>query len=170
MASPMTPIPKKIMPRPRRIMPWCLTRARREKKRMAKPTSDQKEGVLFHLEGDDLSRDGRADVGTHDHTDGLDHGHEAGRDEPHQEHGGHRRRLNHSRDQGTGERGGESIGGEAGKEGLHPAPCHHLQGLGQLIHSEKEEGEAPEEAHQKRKELKLSSVGHQSPLVEQDVG
>ncbi len=57
--------------------------------------SNQEKGVCGHVEGDDLSREGRPNVRPHDDPDGLGHGHEVGGDEPDDQDSGDRGRLNH---------------------------------------------------------------------------
>ena len=51
---------------------------------------DHQQGIFCDLEGDDLGRDGGADVGPHDDADRLCHGHQAGSDKTDYQHRGDR--------------------------------------------------------------------------------
>ena len=126
---------------------------------MREADRDEEQRVLRHLEGDDLRRDGRADVRAEDHADRLRERHQAGGDEAHDEHGGDRRRLDHGSHERAGQEPDEAVVGEPAENRLHPVAGDRLEGVGHLVHAEEEQGEPPEQPHQEREDLELRGCG-----------
>lgn len=111
-------------------------------------------GFAGFAEGGEAGSDTGADVGPHDHPDGLGEIHEAGRNEADQQDGCHRGRLDDGGDDCTGEDCGEAVGGELGEDLTHPVACGFLESPRHQFDAEQKEGETSEEAHHNRAEGK----------------
>ena len=96
-------------------------------------------------EGNEPEGGGGADVGAHDHADGLDEGEQAGVDETHHHHGGGRGGLDEARDQETAADAGETVARHGAHDAAELFPREFLQGLGHGFHAEEEHAEAAEE-------------------------
>ena len=107
---------------------------------------DQHQRPPGDVEGDDLRRDRRADVGAEDDRDRLDEGHQPGRDEPDHQHRRDRRRLHDRGDPGTGEQARDAVGGQLLEDAAQAVPGDDPQRLGHAVHAEEEQRQAAEQA------------------------
>ena len=89
--------------------------------------------------------DGGADVGTHDHVDGLTQGHQAGVDEAHHHHRGGRGALDHGGHRKTRQQARHLVGGHLPKQGAKAPPCPSLQSLAHHIHAEEKQAQSADQ-------------------------
>ena len=118
----------------------------------------ERESVLRDFERDDLRRRGGADVGAHDHADGLMQGHDPSRDETHYQNRGHRRGIEHRCDDRARDRAEETVTRNPAKEIRHALPGNRLQSLRHLIDTEQKQRQAAEKPHQQRKPVDVRDL------------
>ncbi len=144
-ASLITCMPKKTMPRPISMTAVVLGLVALGDEQHGEADGDHPQRRLGDLEGDDLGGDRRADVGAHDHADRLRQRHQPGRDEADDQHGRHRRRLDHRRHQRARADAHEAIDRQRREDALHALAGDGLEALLHLHHAEEEDGEAAEQ-------------------------
>ena len=105
-----------------------------------KPDADEQQGILGNLEGDDLGRHGRADVGSHNDADGLGKVHQPGGDEANDQYRGHRGRLDDGGHRGTCGCTREAIGGQFREDFPQAITRDELQSHRHALHAEEKQG------------------------------
>ena len=103
------------------------------------------EHVIGQLEGDDLRRDGGADVRAHDDGDGLTQPHETSRHETDGHDRGGAGALQHRRGQCTGQNAEEGVLRHGGQNGTHAFASRLLQVVAHEVHAVQEQGQTAEQ-------------------------
>ena len=103
---------------------------------------NHQQAVLVDLERDNLGGHRRADIGAENDADRLAEVQEPGGDESDDEHGRHRRRLDHSRNHCAGECRCKSIGRQSRQQVFHAASGNRFERLGHAAHAVQEERQA----------------------------
>ena len=106
---------------------------------------DQQVAAVDPREAQQPCRDGGADVGPHDHVDGLLQGHQAGIDEANHHHRGGGGALDDRGDAQSRQQSGQLSGGQLFQQDAEPSSCPALQGLPHDAHAEQEQAQAAQQ-------------------------